>query len=155
MFDFIMPKLNLLNELQFLLQNLAATPIPLLCPFSLSFFPVQCMMFKATYSPAEANNKRKETKWAGIFSMQNVCGDGWTKRAGFLTHRASECFWGPGWGSPEMPEGTRLQPQAWSIPSKLELEGGGWLPVRGLLRSDCRPAPPPLLLFRCLDVFFP
>lgn len=28
------------------------------------------MMFKATYSPADANNKRKETKWAGIFSMQ-------------------------------------------------------------------------------------
>lgn len=27
-------------------------------------------MFKATYSPADANNKRKETKWAGIFSMQ-------------------------------------------------------------------------------------
>lgn len=22
---------------------------------------------------ADANNKRKETKWAGIFSMQNVC----------------------------------------------------------------------------------
>lgn len=38
--------------------------------FSRSFFPVQCMMFKATYSPADANNKRKETKWAGIFSMQ-------------------------------------------------------------------------------------
>jgi hypothetical protein len=105
-FDFIMPKLNLLNELQFLLRNLAATPVPLLCPFSRSFFPVQCMMFKATYSPADANNKRQETKWAGIFSMQNVCGDGWTERAGFLTHRGSQCFWGPGWGSPEMPRGT-------------------------------------------------
>lgn len=63
-----MPKLNLLNELQFLLRNLAATPVPLLCPFSCSFFPVQCMMFKATYSPADANNKRKETKWA-VFSL--------------------------------------------------------------------------------------
>lgn len=26
------------------------------------------MMFKATYSPADANNKRKETKWA-VFSL--------------------------------------------------------------------------------------
>ena len=60
-FDFIMPKHNLLNELQFLLRNLAATPASLLCPFSRTSFPVQCMMFKAANSPAHTNNKRKET----------------------------------------------------------------------------------------------
>lgn len=116
MFDFIMPKLNLLNELQFLLRNLAATPVP---PprvlFSRSFFPVQCMMFKATYSPADANNKRKETKWADIFSMQmSVEIDGLEEPDS--SHKGAAIISGAlGWGSLEMPKGICLRPEAWSI----------------------------------------
>lgn len=112
-------------------------------------------MFKATYSPADANNKRKETKWAGIFSMQSVCGDGWTKRAGFFTHRAASASGALGWGSTRNGQGhLLLQPQTWSIPSKLELGEGGPLSINGLRESDFRRAPPPLLPFRCLKTLF-
>lgn len=63
--------------------------------FSRSFFPVQCMMFKATYSPADANNKRKETKWAGIFSMQmSVEMDGLEEPDSSHTW-GSHYIWGP------------------------------------------------------------
>lgn len=78
------------------------------------------MMFKATYSPADANNKRKETKWAGIFSMQmSVEMDGLEEPDS--SHTGAAIVSGAlGWGSLEMPKGICLRPEAWSIPSELE-----------------------------------
>lgn len=78
-------------------------------------------MFKATYSPADTNNKRKESKWAGIFSMQmSVEIDGLEEPDSSHTGAASVSG-ALGWGSPEMPKGICLQPLAWSVPSELEL----------------------------------
>lgn len=75
------------------------------------------MMFKATYSPADANNKRKETKWAGIFSMQmSVEMDGLEEPDS--SHTGAAIVSGAlGWGSLEMPKGICLRPEAWSIHS--------------------------------------
>lgn len=55
------------------------------------------------------------------FLYANVCGDGWTRGAGFFTHRGSHCIRALGWGSLEMPKGICLWPEAWNFPSELEL----------------------------------
>lgn len=110
------------------------------------------MMFKATYSPADANNKRKETKWAGIFSMQmSVEMDGLEEQDS--SHTGTAIVSGAlGWDSLEMPKGICLWPEAWNFPSELELgqepAAHPWSP-----ESQTAELPSPLLSFSVSLVF--
>lgn len=82
---------------------------------------------------ADANNKRKETKQAGIFSLQNVCcsrvTEGRTAVAGFLVRtqeRAGEGGRPAALAGRLLPDGGGGQPPGrQGLATKLEMERGG------------------------------